>query len=129
MRTLHPTGNLRAQDGIQMIEPLSIIKKIVCAARVLHNMSSTDERKIPKIVLKINRNELSHSSNFTELEAQNETIYSTKAAELVKNFDFSGSIPFSSLVRRVNQNAYKSLENVLELYLLLCVVFIYFVCI
>ena len=81
-------------------------------------MSSTDERKIPKIVLKINRNETLTSSQEIEQISSN-TIFSTKAAQIAKEFykmDRTGSIPFSILLKRVSQNAYKSIENVLELY-------------
>lgn len=79
-----------------------------------------DERKIPKIVLKINRNEVpieqvagSNSSN-----SNSNSIFSAKAAEVAKEFykvDKNVVIPFSVLLKRVNQNAYKSIENVLEL--------------
>ena len=81
-------------------------------------MSSTDERKIPKIVLKINRNETLTSSQEIEPISGN-SIFSAKAAQVAKEFykmDRNGSIPFSMLLKRVNQNAYKSIENVLELY-------------
>ncbi len=77
-------------------------------------MSSTDERKIPKIVLKINRND--PSANLSQENEPIESIYSSKAAELLKNNkNIPNSIPLSILIRRVNQNAHKSLENVLEL--------------
>ena len=81
------------------------------------DMSSTDERKIPKIVLKINRNETLTSSQEIEKVSSN-SIFSTKAAQVAKEFykmDRNGAIPFSMLLKRVNQNAYKSIENVLEL--------------
>ena len=76
-------------------------------------MSSTDERRVPKILLKINR------SSIQETEKQrSESIYSSKAAEFVRvtnSQSTTSSIPLSIIVKRVNQNAYKSLENVLEL--------------
>lgn len=77
-------------------------------------MSSTDERKIPKIVLKINRND--PPANLSQENEPSESIYSLKAAELAKNNkNIANSIPLSIILRRVNQNAHKSLENVLEL--------------
>ena len=78
---------------------------------------STDERKIPKIVLKINRNEASTPIQEIDQVSIN-SIFSTKAAEVAKEFyklDKNGAITFSVLLKRVNQNAYKSIENVLEL--------------
>jgi len=80
-------------------------------------MSSTDERKIPKIVLKINRNEIITSSREMEKVGCN-SIFSTRAAEVAKEFyklDKNVVIPFPVLLKRINQNAYKSIENVLEL--------------
>ena len=80
-------------------------------------MSSTDERKIPKIVLKINRNEILSSSQEIEHTGSN-SIFSVKAAEVAMEFyklDKNMVIPFPVLLKRVNQNAYKSIENVLEL--------------
>ena len=78
---------------------------------------STDERKIPIIVLKINRNEASTPIQEIDQVSIN-SIFSTKAAEVAKEFyklDKNGAITFSVLLKRVNQNAYKSIENVLEL--------------
>lgn len=113
--TLVPDGNLRAQDGIQITEPISTIRKD-CAGRGEFDfpMSSTDERKIPKIVLKINRNEAFQSVPESEQHAD-QLIYSTKAPEVAKSFDHRNSIPMTVLLKKINQNAYKSLENVLEL--------------
>ena len=59
------------------------------------DMSSTDERKIPKIVLKINRNETLTSSQEIE-QVSNNSIFSTKAAQVAKEFykmDRNGAIP------------------------------------
>lgn len=77
--------------------------------------SSTDERKIPKIVLK-----LGGFKSETATSIDSSSIFSAKAAELAKEFykiDGLGSnyISLPSILKKINQNAYKSLENVLEL--------------
>jgi hypothetical protein len=82
-------------------------------------MSTTDERKIPKIVLKIGGGSGSRTENSNLQESENlESIFSTKASELAKEFfikDASNSISLQSLLKRINQNSYKALENILEL--------------
>ena len=91
-------------------------------------MSSTDERKIPKIVLKIGRTESNSISQETEQQQQQQqqqqqnkqnfnSIFSTRVSEMSKEFykTGEGSITMLSLLKKINQNSYKSLENVLEL--------------
>lgn len=82
-------------------------------------MSSTDERKIPKIVLKIGGGAGARNDNSNLQETEHfDSIFSTKASELAKEFfkiETAGSISLLSLLKKINQNSYKSLENVLEL--------------
>ena len=89
--------------------------------------SSTDERKIPKIVLKIGGGSGSGSGakndNLNLQETVNfDSIYSTKAPEVAKEFfkieanaNGVNSISLQLLLKKINQNSYKSIENVLEL--------------
>jgi hypothetical protein len=82
-------------------------------------MSTTDERKIPKIVLKIGGGSGSRTDNSNSQEPDNfDSIFSTKSSEISKEFfikEASNSISLQSLLKRINQNSYKSLENILEL--------------
>lgn len=82
-------------------------------------MSSTDERKIPKIVLKIGGGAGARNDNSNSQETEHfDSIFSTKAPELAKEFfeiEQNSSISILSLLKKINQNSYKSLENVLEL--------------
>ena len=85
-------------------------------------MSSNDERKIPKIVLKlgpggISKNDSSRSIPQIEPGYQ---ILSTRVAALTRDYPKvatfeRGFIKLPSLLRKVNQNSYKSIENVIEL--------------
>ena len=88
-------------------------------------MSSTDERKIPKIVLKIGGGGGSgaKNDNLNLQETVNfDSIFSTKASEVAKEFfkiegnaNGVNSISLQLLLKKINQNSYKSIENVLEL--------------
>lgn len=86
-------------------------------------MSSTDERKIPKIVLKIGGGSNARNDNSSLQETEHfDSIFSTKASELSAEFyKIEGlgyghnCISLPALLKKINQNAYKSLENVLEL--------------
>lgn len=81
---------------------------------------SKDERKIPKIVLKCGPGSGKAEVCESERLNSNEHVYSSEIAsyfaqEFYKIGGEGSSLPFSELLRKVNQSSYKSLENVLEL--------------
>lgn len=84
-------------------------------------MSSTDERKIPKIVLKIGGGAgTRNDASILQETVSYDSICSTKVSGVAKDFfkiaaNANGAISLQSLLKKINQNSYKSIENVLEL--------------
>ena len=78
--------------------------------------TSNEERKVPKIVLKFGLNQ---KASTIPSSSGAESIFSSKAADIVREKDGTmrriPSIPFQALVKKTNQNIYRSFENFLEL--------------
>ena len=87
---------------------------------------SSEERKIPKIVLKFglnhgNKNEISapppEDKEISEMATSAPSIFSSKASTISKEYlKFENNcVSIGTLLKKVNQNSYKSIENILEL--------------
>ncbi len=79
---------------------------------------SGEDAKIPKIVIPKIVLKFGGAANKTEVRS--DSVFSTKAVEfLAANEDLVRripSIPLSTLLKKANQNIYRSIENIIELY-------------